>query len=75
MRPNTLRRLHRDGRIIVNAWLSNDSAYVAEAAANQGYDAVTVDLQHGRVGFERAVAMFQAISTTAAIPMARPSSP
>lgn len=73
MRPNTLRRLHRDGRIIVNAWLSNDSAYVAEAAANQGYDAVTVDLQHGMVGFERAVAMFQAISTTAAIPMARPS--
>jgi 4-hydroxy-2-oxoheptanedioate aldolase len=73
MRPNTLRRLHSEGRTIVNAWLSNDSAYVAEAAAHQGYDAVTVDMQHGMVGFDRVVAMFQAISTTAAIPMARPS--
>ena len=73
MRPNTLRHLHRDGRTIVNGWLSINSPYAAELAAHQGYDALTVDTQHGMVGFEGAVAMFQAIATTPAIPMARPS--
>ena len=73
MRPNTLRQLHAAGRTIVNGWLSISSPYVAELAAHQGYDALTVDMQHGMVGFEGAVAMFQAIATTPAIPMARPS--
>ena len=73
MRPNTLRALHRAGTPIVNAWLSISSPYAAELVAHQGFDAVTVDLQHGMVGFEGAVGMMQAISTTGAIPMARPS--
>lgn len=73
MRPNTLRRLHREGRTIVNGWLSISSPYVAEMAAHQDYDSLTVDMQHGMVGFEGAVAMFQAIATTPAIPMVRPS--
>lgn len=73
MRPNALRQLHAAGRTIVNGWLSISSPYVAELAAHQGYDALTVDMQHGMVGFEGAVAMFQAIATTDAIPMARPS--
>ncbi len=73
MRPNALRRLHGEGRTIVNGWLSISSPYVAELAAHQGYDALTVDMQHGMVGFEGAMAMFQAIATTPVIPMARPS--
>lgn len=73
MRPNRLRALHRAGTPIVNAWLSISSAYVAELVAHQGFDAATVDLQHGMAGFEGAVAMFQAIATTGAIPLARPS--
>ncbi len=73
MRPNSLRQIHAAGRTIVNGWLSISSAYVAELAAHQGYDALTVDMQHGMVGFEGAMAMFQAIATTPTIPMARPS--
>lgn len=73
MRPNTLRHLHRDNRLIINGWLSISSPYVAEMAAHQGYDSLTVDMQHGMLGFEGAVAMFQAIATTPVIPMARPS--
>ena len=34
---------------------------------------MTVDLQHGTIGFEGALGMFQAVSTTDAIPLARPS--
>lgn len=73
MRTNTLRELKAKARPIVNAWLSIDSSYAAEAIAHQGFDAVTVDAQHGMIGFETALAMFQAIATTLAIPLVRPS--
>ena len=72
MRENTLRRLHRDGKPIVNAWLSMPSAYVAEVVAGQDFDAATIDMQHGLMGFCEALAMLQAISTTRAIPLVRP---
>lgn len=71
MRENRLRRLHREDRPIVNAWLSIPSPYAAEVIAQQDFDAATVDLQHGLMGFAEAVAMLQAVSTTRAIPMVR----
>jgi 4-hydroxy-2-oxoheptanedioate aldolase len=40
---------------------------------HQGFDSVTVDLQHGMIGFEAAVAMLQAISATPAVPLVRVS--
>ena len=73
MRPNRLKALKAEGRPIVNAWLSIPSSYAAEAVAHQGFDAVTVDCQHGMIGFESAITMLQAISTTDAIPLVRPS--
>ncbi len=73
MRPNRLRELHREGRASVNAWLSVPSSYHAEVACHTGVDAATVDCQHGMIGFEAAVAMFQAIGGAGAVPMVRPS--
>ena len=73
MRPNRLRQMHRAGQVIVNAWLSIPSAYAAEVVAHAGFDAATVDCQHGMMGFAEAVAMLQAVSSTAAVPMVRPS--
>lgn len=74
MRPNTLRNLKAERRTIANAWLSIGSSYSAEIVAHAGFDAVTVDLQHGMIGFEAALAMLQAISTTSAVPLVRPPS-
>jgi 4-hydroxy-2-oxoheptanedioate aldolase len=73
MRPNTLRALKAQGKPIVNAWLSIGSSYAAECIAHQGFDAATVDCQHGMMGFDTAVTMLQAISSTPAIPLVRPS--
>jgi 4-hydroxy-2-oxoheptanedioate aldolase len=73
VRRNTLRQLKAENKPIINAWLSVGSSYVAELAAHQGFDSVTIDRQHGMMGFETAVAMLQAISTTATIPLVRPS--
>ncbi|MDD9717986.1 aldolase/citrate lyase family protein [Dinoroseobacter sp. PD6] len=71
MRPNKLRALLAQDTPIVNAWLSIPSGYVAEGAGHQGFDSVTVDLQHGLIGFETAVSMLQAISATEAVPLVR----
>jgi 4-hydroxy-2-oxoheptanedioate aldolase len=73
MRPNRLRELKATGQPIVNAWLSIGAPYAAEAIAHQGFDAATVDAQHGMLGFDVAVAMLQAISSTPATPLVRPS--
>lgn len=73
MRPNRLRELAASGRPIVNAWLAIPSAYSAEVMGHQGYDSVTVDLQHGMIGFDAAVPMLQALSATPAVPLVRVS--
>lgn len=73
MRRNRLRELATAGTPILNAWLAIPSAYSAEAMGHQGYDSVTVDLQHGMIGFDAAVPMLQALSSTPAVPLVRVS--
>jgi len=71
MRPNLTKAKFLAGEPIINAWLSIPSSYAAEVVASQGFDSVTVDLQHGMMGFESAIGMLQAISITSATPMVR----
>jgi 4-hydroxy-2-oxoheptanedioate aldolase len=71
MRPNTLREIWRRGDAVVNGWLSVPSAFSAEVMAHQGFDSLTVDMQHGVVDYQVAVTMLQAIATTPVIPLAR----
>ncbi len=71
MRKNKLKDMIAAQDPIVCGWLSIPSAYLAEGAGHQGYDCVAVDLQHGMLGFEFAVHMLQAISSTPAVPIVR----
>lgn len=73
MRRNHLRDLKAAGTPILNAWLSIADGYAAESVALQGFDAATVDCQHGMIGFDAAVDLLQAVSATPAIPLVRPS--
>ncbi len=73
MRANRLRSMAREGRTITNGWLAIPSSYAAEVMGHQGFDSVTVDLQHGMIGFDAAVPMLQALSATPAVPLARVS--
>ena len=47
------------------------SSFSAEVMANQGWDSLTIDMQHGLIDYSDAVNMLQAISTTETMPMAR----
>jgi 4-hydroxy-2-oxoheptanedioate aldolase len=71
MRANGLRKIWDRGGTAVNAWLALGSAYAAEIVAHLSYDSVTVDLQHGMQDFQVALGMFQALSTSNAVPLAR----
>ena len=73
MRANRLKALAAAGTPIVNGWLSIPSSYAAEVMGHQGYDSVTIDLQHGMIGFDAALPMLQALSSTPAVPLVRVS--
>lgn len=73
MRINTIRARKAAGKPIVNAWLSIGAPYAAEAIGHRGFDAITIDCQHGMMGFDMALAMLQAVSATPAIPLVRTS--
>ena len=49
MRENRLRTLWRQDQAAVNGWLAIPSSFAAEVMAHQGWDTLTIDLQHGVV--------------------------
>ena len=71
MRKNKLKELFKSGKPIINSWLAVPSSFSAEVMANQGWDSLTIDMQHGLIDYPNAVNMLQAISTTETTPMAR----
>jgi 4-hydroxy-2-oxoheptanedioate aldolase len=71
MRENKLRRLWQSGAAAVNGWLAIANSFSAETMAHQGWDSLTIDLQHGVVDYQAMVTMLQAVSTTDTVPMVR----
>ena len=71
MRANRLREIWAAGKPATNFWLGVPSMLSAEIVAHQGWDSLTVDMQHGHIGFESMVAMLTAISSTASVPLVR----
>ncbi len=71
MRENKIRTIWGRGGAVLNGWLAIPSGFSAESMAHQGWDSLTIDLQHGLVDYQAAVTMLQAISTTETVPMAR----
>ena len=71
MRQNLAKQRLLKGEALVNGWCAIPAAFAAETMAHQGWDTLTVDLQHGLVDYQVATTMLQAISTTAVTPMVR----
>ena len=71
MRENRLRTLWTQDQAAVNGWLAIPNSFAAEVMAHQGWDTLTIDLQHGVVDYATMVPMLQAISTTATVPVVR----
>jgi 4-hydroxy-2-oxoheptanedioate aldolase len=71
MRENTIRTIWQKGDAVLNGWLTIPGVWSAELMSHQGYDSMTVDTQHGLIGYDVAMPMLMAISTTPVIPVAR----
>ncbi|WP_425099425.1 HpcH/HpaI aldolase family protein [Tropicibacter sp. S64] len=61
MKKNPLRQIWAEGRPVLHGWLSIGSPFVAEIMAEQGYDAISIDGQHGAVDYSHILPMFQAM--------------
>lgn len=71
MRASKLRQIWASGEAAVNGWLAVPNGFSAETMAHQGWDTLTVDLQHGVIDYQAAVTMLTAISTTETVPVVR----
>tara|TARA_B100000579_G_scaffold145213_1_gene117849 strand:+ start:1461 stop:2249 length:789 start_codon:yes stop_codon:yes gene_type:complete len=71
MRKNKLKKIFAEGKAAINGWLQIPNSFSAEVMASQGWDSLTIDMQHGVVDYPNSLQMLQAISTTDVVPMAR----
>jgi len=71
LRKNKLKKLFKEGKAAINGWLEIPSSFSAEVMSNQGWDSLTIDMQHGAIDNSKVLEIFQAISTTDVVPMAR----
>ncbi len=71
MQENPLKAHWREGKTAVNGWVTIPSGFAAEVMARQDWDSVTVDMQHGLLGYQAAVECLTAIDTTGKVPLAR----
>ena len=68
---NGLKELWAEGRPALNGWLSIASPFVAEIMAGQGYDTLTIDLQHGALDYSAMLPMLQAMRAWPVTPIVR----
>tara|TARA_B100000029_G_scaffold504288_1_gene582867 strand:- start:1578 stop:2369 length:792 start_codon:yes stop_codon:yes gene_type:complete len=71
MRKNKLRKIFSENKAAINGWLVIPNSLLAEVLAHEGWDSLTIDMQHGGVDYTNALQMLQAISTTEVVPMVR----
>jgi len=71
MIPNRLKEIWAAGRATANGWLSIGNPFVAEIMAAQGYDSLTIDMQHGALDYAAALPMLQAMRASGVVPLVR----
>ena len=71
MIPNRLKQLWAEGKPTINGWCSIGNPFTAEIMAAQGYDSVTIDVQHGALDYSSVLPMLQAMGASGVVPMTR----
>ena len=71
MRTNKLRDIWSNGGCAINGWLMIPDSFTTETMAHQGFDALTIDMQHGLIDYTDTLTMLTAIATTDVVPVVR----
>ena len=68
---NNLLKIWGENKPVVNSWLSIPNSFTAEAFGKMGWDAITIDMQHGQSDYSTSISMLQALSSSNSTPMVR----
>lgn len=68
---NRTKQLWADGKPVLHGWLSIGNAFTAEIMAAQGYDAISIDVQHGALDYSSLLPMYQAMRASGVVLGAR----
>ena len=68
---NNLLKIWKEDKPVINAWLSIPNSFTAEAFGRMGWDAITIDMQHGQTDYSASLPMLQAFSSSQSTPMVR----
>jgi 4-hydroxy-2-oxoheptanedioate aldolase len=71
MIANRLKQIWSEGRPTINGWCWIGNSFTAEIMAAQGFDSVTIDLQHGALDYSHALPMLQAMRASGVTLLAR----
>ena len=71
MITNALKPMWTDGKATLNGWLASANTFSAEIMAAQPYDSITIDMQHGLIGYSDVVPMLQAMHASRVVPLVR----
>jgi len=67
----SVRAIAREKGLVLNGYVTMPSAASAELYAQQGWDCVTLDMEHGAIGIDVAVEITRAIRASGVVPMVR----
>ena len=61
MEKNKIKQFLSENIPIINGWLSIPNSFLAELMANEDWDSLTLDIQHGLIDYSSSIPMVQAI--------------
>ena len=73
MIENKVKTKWQKKEVLLNSFLSIPNTFTAEIMSEQGYDALTIDYQHGMIGFSDLFKMLQSIRNSGVTPICRVS--
>jgi 4-hydroxy-2-oxoheptanedioate aldolase len=68
---NKVKQLWSEEKPVLHGWLSIGNPFTAEIMAAQGYDAISIDWQHGALDYSSVLPMFQAMRASGVVIGAR----
>lgn len=71
MIKNKVKALWAEDKPVLHGWLSIGNPFTAEIMAAQGYDAISIDVQHGALDYSSVLPMFQAMRASGVVLGAR----
>ena len=68
---NRIKDIWDAGNPVLHGWLSIGNSFSAEVMAEQGFDAISIDVQHGALDYSDVLPMFQAMRASGVVLGAR----